>query len=69
MLLDICCYLTGLEAAERAKGWPQRSAKIVLQIALDRLAEHYGLAVRAPSRVKMRAWRMADEENETAREP
>ena len=42
VLLDVCCYLQGLEAAEKAQGWPQRSGKIVLQIALNRLARHYG---------------------------
>ncbi|GMV61107.1 MAG: hypothetical protein AMXMBFR74_02760 [Parvibaculum sp.] len=43
ILLSVCCHLEGLEAAERGFGWPKRSGKLVLQIALDRLAEHYGI--------------------------
>lgn len=43
VLLRVCCFLEGIEVAERALGWPTRSGKLVLGIALERLARHYGL--------------------------
>ena len=41
VLLQTCCYLNGLEQTERDLGWPRRSGKLVLQIALERLADYY----------------------------
>ena len=41
MVLRCCCYLEGLETAERRMGWSARSGKIVLRIALMRLRRHY----------------------------
>ena len=63
VLIDVCCHLRGLEDAERAAGWPQRSAKIVLQLALTRLARHYGLerpAATTGATGSMRHWGAED---------
>lgn len=48
LLLDVCCHEIGLERAEKARGWPQRSGKVVLDMGLTALARHYGLL--APER-------------------
>lgn len=49
ILVEICCHATGIEAAERMLGLPRRSGKVVLDLALTRLARFYGLV--APSAV------------------
>ena len=41
MVLRCCCFLEGLEVAEKRMGWSARSGKIVLRIALLRLKRHY----------------------------
>lgn len=44
VLWRIVCAGEGMEAAERALGWPARAGRVVLTLALDRLADHYRLA-------------------------
>lgn len=39
----VLCSGEGLRTAEGALGWPARAGKLVLMLALDRLAEHYRL--------------------------
>jgi len=56
LLFDVCCHLKGLETVEATNAWPVRSAKVVLQIALDRLAAHYGIATRS-NKHRVRVWR------------
>ena len=59
LLLDVCCFLKRLEDVERERRWPPRSAKIVLQLGLARLARHYGYAAaaRGKARTPVRTWR------------
>lgn len=50
--LRCCCFLEGLETAEKRMGWSARSGKIVLRIALQRLRQHYE-AVHGPDTPKI----------------
>ena len=43
VLWRVVCAGEGLTMAEKALGWPSRAGKLVLGIALDRLADHYRL--------------------------
>ncbi|MEP7240813.1 MAG: DUF6456 domain-containing protein, partial [Devosia sp.] len=58
VVLDVCGWLKGLQEVERERGWPRRSAKLVLRIGLEQVAQHYGLgpfAVGAPTH-RSRRW-------------
>ena len=44
ILWRVACAGEGLAAAERALGWPSRAGKLVLTLALDRVAAWYRLA-------------------------
>ncbi len=41
ILWRLVCAGEGMREAERALGWPARAGRVVLAIALDRLADHY----------------------------
>ena len=62
LLVDVCCFLKRLDVAERERRWPARSAKIVLQLALECLARHYGYAAATSghARSRVRTW-LADD--------
>lgn len=57
VLVDVCCFLAGIEQVECDRGWPARSGKVVLCLALDRLAAHYGISTVATGvRAGMTSW-------------
>jgi hypothetical protein len=41
ILWRVICACEGLAAAETALGWPARAGKLVLGLALDRVADFY----------------------------
>jgi hypothetical protein len=61
ILVDVCCHDVGLEVSGHAAGWPRRAAKVVLELALTRLARHYGMiAPEPPLASRLRHWGDAD---------
>lgn len=49
-VVDICCFLKGLEQVERERAWPRRSAKLMLKTALGLLDRHYHPQPATPRR-------------------
>lgn len=56
VLVDICCFLKGLERVERERQWPPRSAKLMLKTGLSILARHYGCSARGKNHAPLRHW-------------
>lgn len=58
VVIDVCGWLKGLQEIERDRAWPRRSAKLVLRIGLEQLAQHFGLGPYAvgKTRVPQRGW-------------
>jgi hypothetical protein len=57
VLIDVCCFLKGIEQAERNGGWPRRAGKVVLRLALAQLARHYGIGNHSgPARSRILHW-------------
>lgn len=46
LLADVCCFLKGLEMVEAERGWPARSARLMLATGLSILVRHYNPPAR-----------------------
>ena len=66
LLVDVCCFLKGLETVEMERGWPVRSAKVMLRAALSALARHYAPEPRRHAG-RILHWGAADYRPRTAR--
>lgn len=61
VIVDVCGFEKGLQQIEQERGWPRRSARLVLKIALDQLAMHFGLMpiANGPDAGHVGGWRDA----------
>jgi hypothetical protein len=59
VLIDVCCFLKGMETVETERRWPARSAKIMLKTALGVLSRHYE-PMAAMRRKSLLHWGAAD---------
>ncbi|MGN8019851.1 DUF6456 domain-containing protein [Phyllobacterium sp. 22229] len=60
VLVDVCCFLKGLETVERERQWPVRSAKLILKTALAALDRHYCPPSPARRTARIIHWGTAD---------
>jgi hypothetical protein len=60
LLIDVCCFLKGLERVEAERGLPARSAKVLLKTALGVLSRHYQPPGRASASRTILHWGVAD---------
>ena len=61
VLIDVFGFEKGLQDIETERGWPRRSAKLVLRIALSALASHFGLTPSTTGATSSRARTWLDE--------
>ena len=59
VLIDVCCFLKGMESVEKERQWPVRSGKLMLKTGLSVLARHYGFFAGV-ARPGIRRWGTAD---------
>jgi hypothetical protein len=56
ILVEVCCFLHGIEQAEKTLDFPRRSGKLVLQLALTALARHFGYINAPKAYARMGHW-------------
>jgi len=67
VLIDVCCFLKGLETVERERQWPVRSGKMLLKMGLAMLHRHYNPQLERDCRSPVILHWGADDYRPTAR--